>query len=266
MQRLLIVSALLFAPWLASPSHADFSVQLTPLISYYDHRETTESGRELNRQTGYLHGLNLSLGHSFSSRWQWHLSGKWLVGAVGYNGETQAGSALSTSTRNDYRYLTIGLDFGLDDHSLGLSSQLSYYQRQRDILPSAKSLPLSEEFTGWELRLGAEHPLIADYLWLNAGVIHSFKNQLTSDLEHVGYGQPQLDLPRGWGGRAGLRLRLAEYSRWRSNLIIEYQYQKTPRSDSVRAPGSSGAVLLVTQPESRLQQWLLGLSFSWHPV
>lgn len=265
MQRLLTFFALLSAPWLASPSYAEVSVQLIPLTSYYDYRETTETGRELNREAGYLHGLDLSLGYSFNSRWQMHLSGKWLAGTVDYRGETQAGSALNTDTRNDYRYLTFGLDFHFGVHNTGLSSQLSYYQRQRNIRPGTNSLPLSETFTGWELQLGAEHPLVAEYLWFNAGLIRSFDNQLTSNLHHLGYGQPQLDLPKGWGGRAGLRLRLLEYSRWRGNLIMEYRYQKTPRSDSVRTPVSEGVVLLVTQPESRLQQWLLGLNFSWHP-
>lgn len=265
MRRLLTAFCLMSAACLTSTSHAQPSLQLKPLISYYDHREASENGQALNRETGYLQGLNLSAGYRLGSQWEWRVSGRWLTGSVDYDGETQAGSALATETHYDKARLGLELGFRANDLPLHLTGGLYNYRRQRDIRGSAQSHPLREEDTGWELQLSATHPLLTDRLWLSAGLLHRFERQLTSDLTHLGYGQPQLDLPEGWGGHAGMQWRMPDFGPMQSTLSLEYRYLKTPRSESVRTRNSSGTVLVLTQPETRLQQWHLGFNLRWQP-
>lgn len=265
MHRLLTVLSLMPAVCLASQSHAQPSLQIKPLISYYDHRETAPTGKELNRETGFLEGLDLSAGYDFSNQWHWRLSGQWLTGSVDYDGETQAGSDLNTRTHYDNRHLGLELGFKAEELATRFTGTLYRYTHQRNIRARAGSLPLRERYSGWEGLLIAEQPLPGERFWLSAGLLYRFESQLTSDLTHVGYGQPQLDLPSSWGGHAGLRWRVPTPGNWRGDLGLTYQYRKTPRSDSVRTQRNNGRVLLVTQPKTRVQQWLLGFSLSWHP-
>lgn len=265
MIRRLLSLCLLAPAGLCGPLHADFSTSLAPVASHYDQRETDETGLEINRETGYLQGLELAVGQRLTPHWDWQLTGRWQKGTVDYRGQTQAGAPLNTRTDIDSRHLGLESGFHFPAWPTRFSGALYRYQRQRDIRASARSLSLREQYRGWELALTAKHPLIIERLWLDASALYRFDNHLTTDLSAAGYPHVRLGLPRGWGGRAGMRWRLMASDRWQGELAWHYEYRKTPRSNSARIRAETGAVLAVTQPETRLRQWFLGFSLSWHP-
>ncbi|WP_111641413.1 hypothetical protein [Marinimicrobium alkaliphilum] len=241
---------------------AQAQFDLSPMLSHYRHRETTDDGRTLNRERGMLYGVALSTRYPLGPQWYGRAHGQWMGGRIDYTGVTQANRPLSTHTEYDDRRLGLALEHCLGQCRTRLSAGVEHTRRERDIRPTSDSLRLFETFTGWDWHLGASQRLLAP-LTVNARAVYSRSATVRPDLSVIGYGTPTVPLPSSWGADLGLDWSLISRNGLDGKVFIQYEWRESPSSDAVQVSNARGQQISVNQPNTRVEQWQLGLSLTW---
>ena len=138
------------------PAHGwDYAVG--PSYHFFHYHETDDNNRTLNRETGYLYGIENRL-LSNKSSYQFSLYLNWLAGRVDYKGKTQVGSNLTTHT--DQRIFRYGVSYESGPFSetvpVLIETSLEGNSWRRDILPIGNVSRLTEDYHWvlWKLGLG----------------------------------------------------------------------------------------------------------------
>ncbi|MDC0661292.1 hypothetical protein [Marinobacter sp. SS21] len=200
---------LLLLPLASSSVSAD-SLQLGTNWLYFDFREESPSGATLNQEQGDLPGVYLNWHRDLGRRFWLELDAGYNRGQVQYDGQTQAGVPLTTSTRQRLIHYDGRLGVHLESPTLTWRPYLmARYQRwDRSIQSSGLSLQLDEFYRWWEIGAGVAACAPAQTWFSN------FCVDVAAFLTHSGNvrvaaaalpgGEPELSLGDGEGYRLQL--------------------------------------------------------------
>lgn len=223
-------------------------ITISSHAEHFHYREQDANGRQLNREKGYLQGIMLTAATEagpltaglFASRTK---------GTVDYAGQTQAGRALDTDTREGITRYGFSLEspaWELPPITLTSYGTVGHTQWNRNILATDISSGLLEKYRWWHLAAGLEACLADTRAWcIRAGVTRTFSADMTIDLEFLGAGQPELALEPETGGEVALG-----WANERFSLQIYYREWQFGASDPalVRA---RGLLLEIMEPASK---------------
>lgn len=241
-------------------------------VLHFDYRERDDTGKLLNREDGYIPGVQLGLSHTVD-RWQFAGDFAYHGGAVSYTGLTNLGSPISTHTRQNIVDLAVRAEYW-QQSSKGANYALylgaGYHHWDRDILSTTTASGayvggLFESYAWWSGFIGIKgdvYESASSSLLLDARLLQTIKPTMS-----VTFGQYD-NITLALGERVGVRLSLP----WRhtlshsSSLNIEPYAESYELGRSATAPLTSNgtAVGNVFEPRSHTVNYGLVLGISQH--
>ncbi len=125
---------------------------------YFNYQETGSAGQVLNEETGDIPGVYVAWSSVFGSYAWARLEASYASHSVTYEGQTQAGAPLTTSTHERLIHYDGRVGGQWLQTAIAVRPFLSVrYQRwDREIQPTASSLALNEYYRWWEAGVGVE--------------------------------------------------------------------------------------------------------------
>lgn len=227
------------------------------------YREYSEFNSELNREQGWLSGFEAALLLDLGQQHKIHLLYAFQDDSLDYEGATQVGDPLTTTT-DEITYTNIATwRYYFDNVYLGLGG---YYQGWDRKIRAAGDVKHLYEFYRWfgpVLELGWFKQYQQVKLELE-GTVASLNGDLVVDLTHVGLNKPKLYLRNGYEVGAVLTLSFQLSEQWALELKHNQGYRYFPKTDFVTDRRGSKQ-LTISEPESKnyFQGYWLGLSYQF---
>lgn len=245
-------------------SAAELTLQLQ--TSRWLYQEFDAAHQELNRESGYLPGLQFRWRQALSRHWGVQLQAGRSRGVLTYNGQTQAGSAYRTDTQEGVSQLDATLWYQPPDSRWQLSAGLGQSVWQRHIRSRGNTLALHERYQWRKLSAGLEYRWPwSSRLSLALGATGSllWHGQLQVELQSLGYGTPLVPLKNGRQISAQLGIAYQLTSAWQLQLGHQQQQHWFPRSRRVAASNGQNQVFLhEPENQNRQQIWFIAVA---HP-
>jgi hypothetical protein len=140
-----------------------FSLGVDFSLFHFDYREFKDDGRQFNRESGYIPGMVLTLGRATED---WDILGKFSYHSaeIGYDGKTQTGTQILTSTNETLYDLSIQLGKQLfltpEIMPVRLYGKIGYRQWERDIRSTPIATGLLETYQWGYASAGATLPVM----------------------------------------------------------------------------------------------------------
>ncbi len=239
------------------------SVGFGPTVTNLTHREVDGTGRSLLREAGTLPGWRIDASLA-GDRWELSLRADHADGTIDYNGRTQSGAPLSTTT--DTRISEAGLRLlrSLDaNRRIALGAGIAYRRWDRRIQPLGSVAGLDERYTSWLLSLESRFSILrapAAALDLEFSLRRTQRPEVSVDFGGL-YDNQSIALGRQTGMRlaAPARLALGKGSTLKLEGWIEYWGFDRSASQPLLRDGRP--VGTVFQPESDGRS--LGAALMW---
>lgn len=236
---------------------AESQFSIAPTLLHFDYTEFSKSGVVLDKETGWIPGLQLQLNKPFGEQWRIAFELTGYDGSVDYEGNTQT-TTEATIIRFGARIETpitsqTDLVFGATHH-----------EWQRDIQDSSTLSGLFEIYRWWEISLG-----ISSQFWAKdtqswraeAVLLRTVNPTIHVDISRADLGKTDLDLGTEWGARLQLSWTGAVNPKWQYGFKVFYEAWDFGRSGSKTTSG--GAISLpVVEPRSETRHSGLLLAFS----
>ncbi len=213
-------------------SFAETQLTLSPSLLRFDYSEFSQTNRLLDREIGWLPGLETKLRYPLTSKLLFDVYASYYRGSVYYVGESQTLGAfgvtrrpLNTDTRTSFIRLGARLELVTNQNlHLFLSAQSHHWQR--DIKDTDTVSGLDETYRWMEYSVGFNSNLFIrdkDALNIEAGLLMTRQASIFVDLSKVDYGSTTLDLGDSTGARFSFlwRQHFKENFRYGVNLFFE---------------------------------------------
>lgn len=195
------VFTLIYFIALGAYAKADVKVGLSSNIQYFEYEEFNSKNESLNREKGFIPGLEASffylndvLSHRFSSSMH--------AANINYDGQTQTGSPHQTETSTTLYRLSYELDVPLNGTQTSFFTQLNWDHWSRSIQATSSVSGLDEVYQWPSMNLGFKYNFILRkkhvFSW-DISYIKIFEGSFEVDLNQIGFGKEQLDLGAGNG-------------------------------------------------------------------
>jgi hypothetical protein len=256
---------------LAPTAHArdGWNLSIGADFQHFDYREYSDQGTLLDRENGFLPGLQLGISH---------LQGAWLVaaqlsyhaGSVTYTGQTNGGAPISTTTGQ--RMVDVEL---LTGYQFRQGSQLqptlylgaANHSWRRDIQPThtASGAPvrgLLETYRWWQGFLGTRMSLYEApaFTWgLDARLMRIIAPEI--DVDYYGlYDNSHLRLGERWGFRLTAPVSVAIHQS--TTIVVEPYLERYSLGRSSSAPLTSQGMVRgsVSEPDSTTSNYGVSLN------
>jgi hypothetical protein len=243
-------------------------LQLGIGLQHFNYREFDAQGSELNSEQGLLPGIDFGLTHEVGN---WKFAGLFNLykGQVDYDGQTQAGNPLQTTT--DETLWRLGGDVGRRFTApivdvLFLYGSLAYRLWERDINGKENVTGLYEKYHWWEAAVGTRVPFAQskNRLWqLDAALLYIINPTL--EVELPGFDDPTLRL----GERVGARVSLSHiWQRPSSNMEIRLKlfaqaWDFGRSEDEPLTMNGLRTAATVSEPRSESRHWGVSLALAY---
>ena len=218
------------------------------------HASTTEvdhAGNVLVHETGWLPGISMRATYRDGGL-SWITEGQVYKGTIQYHGQTQAGSAVDSTTDTGLTLLHIGGAYAIGGN-YALLAAIEWEKWRRDIIGARGAAGLQEKYDAKRLSAGATKK------WdLNDMATISFDAALViaqPERLRVGFSglldPASLDTKWSQGLRIGASIRPAAAPSL--EFCIGYDWIKVPRSDDAPVTRNGQLVGTIAQPEHRKQ-------------
>jgi hypothetical protein len=243
---------------------AETSLIISPSLQHFDYTEFSTTDRVLDRETGWLPGVEASLNQAITPDWSFNINTSYYQGTVDYSGETQQGVAHITDT--DTGLFSIGARLNLlIHHNIKIFAGAQARQWDRDIKDNNKVSGVDETYRWREFNVGVNTAftiLQQDRLSLEASLLLIRDATIFVDLSRVNRGTTTLDL----GDDTGARFKLS-WSRQYNNqinyglgLFVEtWQFGRS----NTRQTQNSSTITFVTEPRSETLNTSLHLNIEY---
>lgn len=242
-------------------SAADTQFIISPALLHFDYTEFSTSDKVLDRETGWLPGVEARLNHALPSDWSIALYTSYYQGTVNYDGQTQSGTPHTTDTGTNFFRLGAQLEkIILENTSLFISAQS--HQWERDIQDSNNISGITESYDWLEYSAGINYRLNInnkDSLELTAGLLITRNAEIYVDLSRVNLGTTTLDIGDGTGGRLKLDWYRQHSEPMQYGLGLFFEAWDFGRSNTRATEGGSN-IVNVTEPRSETRN--IGLTFN----
>ena len=257
----LILFVLLFSSQCFSSYDPDTQLTVSPSLLHFDYTEFSTTGRVLDRELGWLPGIDARLAHSFTESWSINIHGAYYRGRVDYDGSTQQGIPHSTDTMTRLtRFGARAERVIYKKTSLFIGAQA--HRWNRNIQDNNNISGISETYKWLEYNLG-----LNSYIYINQKDILSFEAAylltrnatIDVDLSRVDLGTATLNIGDGSGGRLALNWKRTSENNFNYGLSLFYEAWNFGRSNTKRTSGGASSVF-VTEPRSETRN--IGLKFN----
>jgi len=259
MNKLIMVSAILVCHSMTSV--AETQLTISPSLLHFDYTEFSTTDSVLDRELGWLPGLDARLRHPVSSDWFIAAHTSYYQGMVDYVGQTQSGVPHTTDT--DTNLFRIGASIERLIYTkthLFLSAQS--HRWKRDIQDNNNISGIDETYQWMEYSIGLNSDVFVshqDVINLEAGFLITRNATLDVDLTRANLGSTTLDLGNG----SGIRLNLLWQRQYKENarygLSLFFESWEFGRSNTKQTQDST-TIVFVTEPRSETRN--IGLKFN----
>lgn len=227
--------------------------------------ESAPSGDILNKESGSLPGFQLGFSKTVNELASFGASVAVHSGDIDYEGQTQSGSPLTTTTSTRYwnAGLWAGLGATLGVFEVEFGPELYFRNWARDIEPTASTLGLKTDYTWFMpgLFMGADYSINnAQGFSLETSIFSSRRIKARADLREISLGEVVLEPASKPGFRSAFAWKAhLDSGTW---LAVELFYEKLQfgRSPSVRVL-ESGRVFRINEPASTSERKGVGITF-----
>ena len=247
---LLFITSLIFS----NTSFAETQLTLSPSLLHFDYSEFSTTDRLLDREKGWLPGIDLKLDHTIDIDWSLAIYGAYYTGTVDYAGETQSGIPISTNTNTEL--LRIG---GQINRKLYKTIQLfvgaQAHQWNRDIQDNDIASGLYESYKWREYSIGLNSSIQKnEHDTLSVEVAYLFIRDATMyvDLSRIDAGSTTLDLTNGKGARLRISWDRQHTENIHYGVSLVLEGWEFGRSNTKPTRGGLSSYL-VTEPRSETQ-------------
>ncbi len=248
-------SSVLFFTVIFSGSTWAFKYSFSSAKSYFNYQEFSQEGSQLNKESGWLTDVGLSVRTNNESRHLFSSSLNYQFGHIQYEGQLQSGAKHLTKTSEDIFYLKSAYTYKVSPkYEVGLSIGQSVWQR--DILQKAGALGLYEEYRWKNISLYQKLRYENVNVDIFMGVL--VDGELNIDLSESGLGEIHIPLEDGLEAQLNVFSPLPYFLQWNSQVFISFIYREFPRSEDVKVGRYS-----FSEPRSKLGQLAIGLSVDW---
>jgi hypothetical protein len=219
--------------------------------------EYAPSGRRIVREQGWLPGLQARTAY-LTGAWTFSAEAEWYGGDIDYRGQTQLGTALSSSTGTGLLQLRGKAAYGISD-GWNAFTALEWMRWRRDIRSVGDVAGLNELTSSQRLLLGLEwsERRAAPSAWsASAAVVLARPERLQVRFPGL-YDDAEFDTRSAVGARLGAAWRISE----RFRLHADFDWMRIPRSDAAPLTRNGAFAGMVTQPEHELRSITFGLRY-----
>ncbi|MDH5611394.1 MAG: hypothetical protein OEY66_02915 [Gammaproteobacteria bacterium] len=245
---------------------AEVQFSIAPSLLFFDYTEFNFNGSELNNETGTIPGIQLNLNTTINSHLDIKLSIAGYDGNVNYDGYTQFGSAIATTTdENIFRYSMHISTPLLNNANIFLST--TFHQWKRDIQGKGTVLGIFEKYQWREVSIG-----INTIFWTNeqgswlaeAALLKTVNPEMYIDLSEADLGSTNLNLGTDTGARFQLSWVAKNTSNQNYGFSIFFETWDFGISDSNTTSGGTTSVS-VYEPRSETRhsgiQFIVGFHY-----
>jgi len=240
---------------------AETRLTLSPSLLYFDYTEFNTTNEILDRELGWLPGLELKLSHTITSGWRFELNSTYYQGTVDYVGQTQTGVPHMTDTGT--KLLRLG---GRIQKAIYEKTQLfagaQSHQWNRDIRDNNNISGIDETYKWLEYTIGLSYDILLNpdnVLNLEAAYLVTRNATINVDLSRVNLGSAKLDIADGTGGRVNLNWKTAYTDNTHIGLSFFFEAWDFGRSNTKPTQGGTSAIF-ITEPGSETRN--TGLKFN----
>lgn len=243
---------------------AETQITLSPSLLYFDYTEFSTTNIVLNRETGWLPGLESKLGYRLSADWFLAAHAAYYDGTVDYAGQTQSGASHNTDTKT--RLLRMGARIEKLFHEkshIFISAQS--HRWLRNILNNNDVSGITETYRWMEYSIGLNTDLpINDKntLALEAGFLVTRNANIDVDLSRIDAGSATLDIGNGTGARVSLAWNRQYEVNIRYAAGIFFEAWEFGRSNTKQTSGGSSSVF-ITEPGSETRNTGIKLNIEY---
>lgn len=236
---------------LTTPLLADTAIDASIKMLFFNYEEFDQSSASLNKETGLIPGLSLSLSKTpgdFTSL----ISVELFDGQVDYNGQTQSGVPHVTATNETLHRIFYKLNWSPENNNSSIYGKVAWQQWDRNILPANNISRLFEQYQWWTFELGFSATLFeknSDKWLLEFGVSKVNNGSIKIDLNPQGYGQPKLELGDGEGLSAAIIYQHKLTDRNKIGLSLYHQRWTFGRSNT-KSISNGFTSFDITEPRS----------------
>lgn len=235
----------------ASPVRLDVGFSLL----HFDYREFKDDGSQFNRESGYIPGVVLSIGRAAGD---WDILGKFSyhTAAISYDGKTQSGTQILTSTNETLYDLSIQLGKQLfltqEIMPVRLYGEIGHRQWGRDIRSTPNATGLLETYKWHYASAGASMPVMQaswGHISLDAKMTRTFHSSIYVGFRNL-YDTVNLTLANRNGFRVALPISIPQQQGFQ--LLIEPFWEEWSfgRSNSGNLVQNGFIVGTVFEPRS----------------
>ena len=259
MNKIIIIPAILLCN--STLSLAETQLTISPALLHFDYTEFSTTDEVLDRELGWLPGLEAKLSHSITSDWLINIYSAYYLGTVDYTGQTQTGTPHTTNTETKlFRFGgRIEKDIYKNAH-LFIGAQS--HKWQRDIRDNNNISGINETYKWLEYSIGLNSDLFInqkDVFNIEAAYLIIRNGTIDVDLSRVNLGSTTLDLGDGTGGRLNLNWKRISENNTRYGLSLFFEGWDFGRSNTKQTQGGS-SIVFVTEPRSETRN--IGLKFN----
>lgn len=244
--------------FMAQPGHPVYAqttnelpVSLSVGTRYFNYEEFSTSGNSLNKETGFIPGLNIKTQISIN-RYRHQFEMEAWHGDVDYDGQLQSGQPHNTQTEQQILMLQYNLAYQDDNASPLVYVGASWQRWDRDIQPANTIRGLFERYQWWQLHAGFKSIFYQDNnqkISFDFNVFRTNAGSIEIDLSADGFGKPELQLGNGNGIKLNTAWLWPQSKTTTLGLVVNFTHWKFGRGNTLTVSNGS-TVITVTEPRS----------------
>ena len=258
---ILFVTLLCSSTLAATESNTTKYFILSPSLLHFDYTEYSTTGTVLDRERGWLPGIEARLNYPFASTWSFDIHSSYHTGTVDYVGQTQSGTAHTTDTGTNL--FRIGGKVNKKVYrELNVFVGAQLHQWDRDIKDNNNVSGIYEVYKWFEYSIGLSSDVFVnqnDTFNVDVAYLLIRNGTLDVDLSRVDLGTTQLDLGDSNGARLNLNWKRINENNIHYGISLFFEGWDFGRSNTKSTTGGSPNVL-VTEPRSETRN--AGLKFN----
>jgi len=258
---LLIIFAYLISCNCYGSNDTNTQLSLSPSLLHFDYTEFNTSDQVLDRELGWLSGIEVKLSHAITADWLINIHSSYYQGTVDYDGQTQQGDPHTTDTRtNLFRYGARIEKVAYQKTHLFIGAQS--HQWKRDIKDNNSVSGINETYKWIEYSFGLNADILIyqkDIFNIEAAYLLTRNATIDVDLSRVDFGSATLEIGNGTGGRLNLNWKRISGNNTHYGLSLFFEAWDFGRSNTKQTQGGSSSVF-VTEPKSETRN--IGLKFN----
>ncbi|MCW8924189.1 MAG: hypothetical protein OQK69_11255 [Gammaproteobacteria bacterium] len=220
---------------------AESQFSISPSLLHFKYTEFSTTGSTLNKETGWIPGIQLHLSKQFNQQWSSGVEVITYGGKVDYDGHTQSGQTHSTDTNETIFKLGAHLKTPVTEDT-DLVFGAKYNKWKRDIYDNNGIFGLLEIYRWWEISAGITHEFgkTDTQSWhIEAHLLKTINPTIHVDLSRADYGKTDLNLGTDWGTRLQLSWDHKHSSNWQYGFNVFYEAWNFGRSNSKATTGGT---------------------------